>query len=75
MEIFGLTKEEEVEAMQNELESHLKVVEQNLFMNISENFDFFSKAFSNFDEMKADLKTIEENAKLLREVNKDIKQD
>ena len=41
--------------MNEELAKHLEIIEHGLGANIAKNFDFFTKAFNNFDEMKADL--------------------
>lgn len=55
------------------MNKYLEIVEQNLVKNISENFDFFTNAFNNFDGMKEDLSVISEKASLLKNANDKIK--
>ena len=45
---------------------YLEIVESNLVRNISNNFDFFTEAFNNFDGMKEDMRVIAQKAASMR---------
>jgi hypothetical protein len=51
------------------LSRYLEVVENNLVVNIQNNFDFFTEAFNNFDGMKEDMRTIAVKAASMRDHN------
>ena len=55
------------------LNKYLETVESNLVHNIQSNFDFFTDAFTNFDGMKEDLRTISARASSMRQCTQTIK--
>ena len=59
--------------LNEDLNKHLEIVEENLVKNIQENFDFFTDAFNNFDEMKADLTSIGEKATAMKNCSNSLK--
>lgn len=55
---FTITNPEEAALKNEDLAKQLEIVEANLGREISQNFDKFTVAFENFDEIKGDLAEI-----------------
>lgn len=55
---FQINENQTAMRLNEKLSHYLEIVEASLVKNISENFDFFTNAFTNFDEMKEDLSQI-----------------
>ena len=56
---FTIKNQEEAAQNAEKLNKHLEIVEANLGREITNNFDKFSIAFENFDEIKADLREVQ----------------
>lgn len=54
-QVFDVNSSEQAVKLNENLHIYLEIVESNLVTNIQSNFDFFTDAFNNFDEMKLDL--------------------
>jgi hypothetical protein len=51
----------------------MDVIDSDLEVSISKNFDFFNRAFNHFDHIKDDMKLVSSKTKIINETNKRLK--
>ena len=54
--LVRLTHQEEISHQSQQLQKYMDVINSDLEVSISKNFDFFNRAFSHFDCIKEDMK-------------------
>ena len=72
---FTITTPEEAQLKNQDLAQQLVIVEENLGRELAQNFDKFTVAFDNFDDIKDDLAAIQSQAKLTKECVNDLKEE
>lgn len=72
---FTITTPEEAQLKNQDLQKQLNIVEENLGRELALNFDKFTVAFDNFDEIKGHLAFIQQQARATRDCVNDLKEE
>ena len=72
---FTIKTPEEAQLKNQDLTRQLEVVEANLGQELAQNFDKFTAAFDNFEEIKEHLSDIQQQARMTKECVADLKEE